>query len=104
MSGLKVKPVTRYLFKGKEYKTLQQVRDELRDVIGVEVIDKINRVCPPERHSDLFKLLEVLCSPEVRRTLIECYGVTMDIESDEFGTNGQCDTINVLDVKDGHSY
>lgn len=89
---MKIKPVTRYLFKGKEYNSLKEIKEAVHNTIGEEVLDKINRVCPPEQHKNLFKMLDVLCSPEVRKTLLECYTIT-------FEENDEDEEINILDYK-----
>lgn len=94
---MKVDTVTRYVFQGKEYKSISEIKETIHNKIGEEVIDKINRVCPPEKHANLIKLLEVICSPEVRKVLIECFNVEIDIE-DEWEV-GKYETINVLDYK-----
>lgn len=93
---MKVEAVTKYKFKGIEYESLNSIKETLHNTIGLEVIDKINRVCPPMKHKDLFNLLEVLCTPQVRKVLTECYNVTFE-EIDEFDQTSQ--TINVLDIK-----
>jgi hypothetical protein len=96
---MKVEAVTKYVYKGVEYKSLKEIQDVIHNTIGVEVIDKINRVCPPQQHKHLFKLLEVLCQPDVRKVLTECLNVTFEKEHEEWGDLGQSETINVLDLK-----
>lgn len=97
---MKIEAVTKYNYKGKEYKTLEEIKEAVHNTIGLEVIDKINRVCPPQKHKDLFKLLEVLCLPEVRETLTECYSITFERETQDFDYNTEeTETINILDLK-----
>lgn len=94
---MKVIEIKKYLYKGKEYKSLESVKDEVHNTIGIEIIDKINRVCPPQKHKDLLNMLEVLCSPEVRKVLMECYNV--NFEKEEYTENGWEETnINILDI------
>lgn len=96
---MKIKSVTKYNFKGKEFNTLEEIKEEIHNTIGLEVIDKINRVCPPQRHKDLFELLKVLCSPEVRNVLIECYSVTFEKEIQDFDyMSEEIETVNILDL------
>ena len=92
---MKVKTVTRYVYKGIEHKSLKDLKEYVHNIIGEEVLDKIVRVCPPEKHRDLFKLLDVLCLPEVRKVLIDCYNINI-VEEDE---NGEEVEFNVLDYK-----
>lgn len=87
---MKIKVITKYGFKGEEFKTLKEVQDRIHNIIGEEVIDKINKNCDV-RHKDLFKMLDILCSPEVRKTLLECLNNTIENEDEE--------TINILDLK-----
>lgn len=91
-----VKEITKYVYKGKEYNTLNDIKKEIHDTIGLEVIDKINRVAPPQKHSQLFDLLKVLCDPAVRLALIECY--TVFIEKDDPLNPNYYEKINVLDL------
>jgi hypothetical protein len=94
---MEIKAVTKYNFKGKEYFTLKEIKEDIQNTIGLEVLDKIVRVCPPQKHKDLFNLLDVLCSPNVRKVLMECLNVTFDSEPEFFGE--EVETINVLDIK-----
>ena len=91
-----VKEISKFVYQGKEYNSLLEIKEKLHDTIGLEVLDRINRVCPPQKHRDFIKLLDVLCEPEVRKVLTECLNVTFETEEDEFGS---FETINVLDVK-----
>ena len=93
---MEITPVTRYPFKGKEYKTKQDLQNAIHDLIGFEVLDKINRVAPPQRHKDFVKILEVICSPDVRKVLLECLNVNIIEEDYE-----QRETVtNILDYKE----
>lgn len=93
-----IKTITKYSYKGKEYNSLKELKDHIHNVIGEEVLDKINRVCPPEQHKNLFKMLDVLCSPEVRKVLLECYNVTF-LQEDGEGYNTETVETNILDYK-----
>lgn len=94
---MKIKEVKKYIYKGKEYNSLLELKNEIENIIGLEVLDKIVRVCPPQKHKDLFKLLEVLCSPEVRKVLTECLNITFESEPEFFGD--EIEEINILDIK-----
>lgn len=94
---MKITPVTKYPYKGKEYASLKDLKEKLHDTIGLEVLDKIVRVCPPQKHKDLFNLLDVLCSPEVRKVLTEVLNVTIESEPEFFGD--KIEIINILDIK-----
>lgn len=93
---MEINIITKYSFKGKEYKSLKDIKEEIHNTIGLEVLDKIVRVCPPQKHKDLFALLDVLCLPEVRKILIECYTITIEKPSKEW--NEEPEIINILDI------
>lgn len=96
---MKVKSITKYVFKNKEYNSLKDVKEEIHNTIGLEVLDKVARTCPLEKHKDYEKLLNLLCSKEVRGVLLECLNVEFD-EFIEEGFNGDItETINILDIK-----
>ena len=91
---MKVKAVTKYVYKGKEYSSLKDLQSAVHDIIGAEVIDKINKKIDI-RHKDLFVLLDILCSKEVREVLNEC----LNIEFDQYNEGKEQDeTINILDL------
>ena len=90
---MKIKTIQKYKFNGEEFHTLKDIQDKIHNIIGEEVIDQINKNCEV-RHKDLFKMLEILCEPNVRKTLLECLDVTITIEGDEY-TNDE--TKNILD-------
>jgi len=92
-----VKSITKYVYKGKEYKSLLDVKEKIHDTIGVEVLDKINRVCIIQNQKDFIKLLDVLCAPDVRKVLLECLNVEYEREGDY--NSGFCELVNVLDIK-----
>lgn len=87
---MKIKTITKYEFKGEEFYSLKDVQDKIHNIIGEEVLDRINKNCEI-KHKDLFKMLEIICSPEVRKTLLECLNNTIENEDEE--------TINILDLK-----
>jgi hypothetical protein len=92
---MKIKEVTRYVYKDKEYKTLKEIKEAVENTIGEEVLDKINKTIEI-RHKDLIPLLDLLCSPEVRKVLLESLNITFerykDFEEEE------TETINILDL------
>lgn len=91
---MKIEIITKYKFKGVEYSTLKEIQDKIHDIVGEEVLDKINRKCEI-RHKDLFIMLDIICSPEVRAVLLEVLNVNItEINEDEEET-----TTNVLDLK-----
>lgn len=91
-----IKTVTKYQFKGQEFSTLKEVQDFVHNIIGEEVLDKINKTCDI-RHKDWLKMLEILCSKDVRETLLECYNVTYD-HSNEYD-DSEDEKLNILDLK-----
>lgn len=97
---MKIKAITKHIFKGKEYNSLKEIKEEIHNTIGLEVLDKISKVCPLEKHKDYFKLLDLLCSKEVRETLTECFNVTFDepIEYKYDFYDDDTKEINVLDI------
>ena len=90
---MKIKAITKYKYNGKEYNNLKDIQNDIHDIIGENVIDKINKTIDI-RHKDLFKLLEIFCSVEVRKTFLDCLNVEFDPE-DEYG---DIKTINILDL------
>lgn len=92
---MKIKEVKRYIYKGKEYNSLQDIQNEIHNTIGLEFLDKMQRVCPLEKHKDYNKLLDLLCSPEIRKLLTECLNVTFE-QTDEDDNEYK---INILDLK-----
>jgi hypothetical protein len=93
---MKIKPVTRYPYKGKEYKSLSELKEAVHNIIGEEVLDKINRVAPPQRHKDFLKILDVLCEPATREVLLECLNINIE-QYDEF--EEEENNFNILDYK-----
>jgi hypothetical protein len=95
---MSVQRVTRYVYKGKEYKSLLDIQSKIHDTIGEEVLDVINRKVDI-KHKDLFVLLEILTSPKVRETLVDCFSEF--IEEEDWDDHGVPKTIvtNILDIK-----
>lgn len=97
----KIKSITKYVFNNKEYNSLLEIKEEIHNTIGLEVLDKVARTCPLEKHKDYFKLLDLLCSKEVRETLTKCFNVTFEQELPFYERDTLCgdtETINVLDI------
>jgi hypothetical protein len=92
---MKVKAITKFIYKGKEYNSLKEIKEDIHNTIGTEVIDKITKTVGI-RHKDLFKLLDILCEPEIRKVLTECLNVEFE-DYNEFSDTSE--TINVLDLK-----
>ena len=91
-----IQAVTRFIYNGREFNSLKDIQDHLHNTIGEEVIDKIVRKCEI-RHKDLFKLLDILCQPDVRKTLTKCLNVTYEGYEEDFSDEKR--TINILDLK-----
>lgn len=91
---MEIKAITKYLYKGKEYKSLQEIQNEIHNTIGLELLDKMQRTCPLEKHRDYEKLLALLCSPEIRTMLTDCLNVTFN----KIDEDGDEETINILDL------
>jgi len=92
---MKVVAVTKLLYKGKEYKSLKEVRDEIHNTIGIELLDAMQRTCPLQIHKDYDTLLNLLCSKKIREMLVDCLDTTF-INVDEDGDETE---INILDIK-----
>lgn len=93
---MKIKEVTRYVYKDKEYKTLKDIKTAVENTIGEEVLDKINKTIEI-RHKDLIPLMDLLCSPEVRKCLVESLNITFEKYKDF--DEEETETINILDLK-----
>jgi len=91
---MKIKAITKYLYNGKEYESLTAVKDSIHNTLGEEIIDKINRKIDI-KHRDLFTLLDILCEPETRKTLLDCLNVTFEKYNEE---TEEDEKINVLDL------
>jgi hypothetical protein len=83
---MKIKPITKYPFNGKEFLSLKE-----HSILGEEVIDAINRKIDI-RHKDLFVLLDIICSKDIREVLVKSLTVTYYNEE----LDKDC---NVLDLK-----
>ena len=95
---MKVQRITKFVYKGTEYKSLKELKGKLHDTIGIEVLDKISKTCPLQKHKDYFKLLDLLCSPEVRKVLTECLNVTFEeLDEHDHSMHGAIEK-NVLDI------
>ena len=90
---MKVTTVTRYVYKGKEYNSLEAIKEELHNTIGLEVLDKVTKNCPIQRHRDYQVILDLLCRKDVREVLLECLNVTFD----HWDEDDEVYTVNVLD-------
>lgn len=95
---MKIKEITKYVFKGKEFNSLNEIKEDIHNTIGFEVLDKINKTCPLAKHRDYEKLLNLLCSKEVRDVLLESLNVKFDRVVEEGYLQDNTETINVLDL------
>lgn len=88
---MKIKPITKYPFNGKEFLSLKEVQNEVHNILGEEVIDTINKKIDI-RYKDLFALLDIICSKDIREVLVKSLTVTYYNEE----LDKDC---NVLDLK-----
>lgn len=98
---MKIQEITKYTFKGKEYNTLNEIKEDVHNTLGLEVLDKMIKVCPPQKRKDLYKLLDVLCSKEIREVLTECLNITFEVpltDYDDNCLNYDTTEINILDI------
>ena len=90
-----IQQITKYKFDGKEFDSLQKVKDHVQNEIGTKVIDKITKVCPPQKYKDVQNILDVLTSTEVRETLLKYLNVDFEKQIDVFPYSEQ---INIHDL------
>lgn len=100
---MQIRTINKYVYKGKEYDSLKAVKDAVENTIGEEVLDPICRKIDIP-HKDILKLHEILCKPEIRKALLECYNVTYIETSLKFDSSdiyqGEEETeLNILDLK-----
>jgi hypothetical protein len=100
---MKINSITKYKFNDKEYNSLKEIKDEVENIIGVEVLDKIQRTCPLAKHADYLKLLNLLCSPDIRKVLNTYLNITFEQEIEELKDDRSfydtpTETVNVLDI------
>lgn len=94
---MKIKAITKYVYEGVEYNSLTEIKEELHEIIGLQVLDKIQRTCPLEKHKDYLTLLELLCQKDVREVLVRCLTVEYD-KPDQYNDSYDYETINILDI------
>lgn len=101
---MKINSITKYKFNNKEYNSLQEIKDEIENIIGEEVVYKIEKTCPLSKHADYLKLLNLLCSPDIREVLNTYLNVTFEREADISDYDklnfyeDPTETINILDL------
>lgn len=95
---MKIEAITKYKFDGKEFESLKDVKEDLHNTIGLEVLDVINRKVNLN-HKDLFTLLDIICSPKVRKALLKTLNVTYERVTDCENGHEETEIINVLDLK-----
>ena len=103
---MKINSITKYKFNDKEYNSLKEIKDEVENIIGEEVLDKIQRTCPLAKHADYLKLLNLLCSPDIRKVLNTYLNITFEREVDVsdydrlnyYTYTDPIETINILDI------
>ena len=90
-----VEQINKYVYNGKEYSSLADIRDYLHNRIGEELLHKMTYECPLEKHKDYDKLLSLICSRSIRDMLVECLSVRYSYTDED---TEECVVINVLDV------
>ena len=93
---MSVVAITKYSYEGKEYNSLLELKEDLHNTIGLEVLDQITRTCPLQKHKDYEKLLDLLCSPTIRSVLLRTLNVNFE-KYDEY--TEEFETVNILDIK-----
>jgi hypothetical protein len=96
---MKIKAITKYTFKGEEYSSLKEIKEEIHNIIGFEILDKVAKTCPLEKHRDYEKLLNLLCDKDIRNILLDCLNVEFDEITEKTFSGDIVETINILDVK-----
>ena len=89
-----VTQITKYTHKGKEYNSLKEIKEELHNNIGLNLLDEMQRKCPLQKHKDYQTLLELICSQQIRNILVESL-TTRYTYYDEYQERDI--TINILD-------
>lgn len=89
--------ITKFEFDGIEYDSLNKIKDVVETKIGEEVVEKIIKAAP-----DAWRCKEaihdVLCSPEVRKSLLKY----LDVEYEDFfdrHSNSEPKVKNILDYQ-----
>jgi len=70
-----IKTITKYKYKSKEYNNLKEIKEEIHNTIGFELLDEMKRRCPLQKHKDYQTLLDLICSSKIRKMLLECLNV-----------------------------
>lgn len=91
-----VKTLTKYSLDKKEFSSIEEVKEYVTDKIGLEVLDKIMRVCPPQKHKDIFEMMKVLTSKEVRPVLTKYLNIT--VKRPIYDSYIEEETINIFDI------
>lgn len=95
---MKIDSITKYVFEGKEYTSLKDIQEEIHNTIGVEVLDKIAKTCPLQKHKDYQTLLDLICSKNVRDILVKCLTVEYDYIIEENWQGDEIEATNILDI------
>lgn len=80
------------MYRGKEYRTLNEIKEIVENEIGVKIIDKFDDFVPRKNY---LKVLEVLAHPENRVTLTRLLNVTYHVDPDVFPSDEER---NILDL------
>jgi hypothetical protein len=97
MSQIDIERVTKFKLDGVEYDSLNRIKDAVETKIGEEVVEKIIKAAPDAwRYKEAIH--DVLCSPEVRKSLLKY----LDVEYEDFfdrHSNSDPKVKNILDYQ-----
>lgn len=91
-----IEKINKFKLDNKEFDNLKDVKGYVEDVIGKEVLDKINRNIDI-KHKDLLMLFNIITSKDIRYFLIKYLDIKIEVEDDEDEDDTM--TINILDYK-----
>lgn len=86
---MKAEKVIKYKFIDSEY-TARELKEKAKNTIGGEVVDKLTSGEHSISRKRALKVLELLTSPEIRKTLNFWLNITIEDENGE--------EVNVLDI------
>lgn len=89
-----IEKINKFKLDDKEFDNLKDVKKYVENIIGEEVLDKINRNIDI-KHKDLLTLFDIITSEDVRYILIKYLNVKIEIEDYE----DNIININILDYK-----
>lgn len=84
----------KYQYKDKVFDNLKDIKKEVEDVIGKEVMELITKKTNVE-FKDLLKLFEIITSKHVRTVLNECLNVEVEVYNQKLE---KLEVMNILDL------